>query len=266
MAEVRPAGDAVPHDAVLFLHALHAAAAFGDHLLQLGVELAEGLAALGLAAHADDERHVVEHIKAGEGTGHGAAEAGGLVPVGGVLGGHLHDLLELVIVELFAGESFQLADDFLELLGHIVDVLFRDHGVVVKRHVHHHAGDVQGVGDVFIPLIQGVADVVAQQHHVRQGHFLADALLHVHVGEVCPRIAADVVGIPLLLGVGQQLRRALAGGDAHHMVLGIHRVDAHGLAELAGGDGAGPADQIASGLCLTGVLHVFRHQIVQHFS
>ena len=106
--------------------------------------------------------------------------------------------LELLLVELLAGELFELMDGVVELSADVLDSGIADfHGVVVGD-IDHDQGDVAHAGDILVPLGHAVADVVAAQDEVRLG----DA--HLLVG--LDGLAAEVlVGDLLLGGLGQSL-------------------------------------------------------------
>ena len=106
--------------------------------------------------------------------------------------------LELLLVELLAGELFELMDGVVELGADVLDSGIADfHGVVVGD-IDHDEGDVAHTGDILVPLGHAVADVVAAQDKVRLG----DA--HLLVG--LDGLAAEVlIGDLLLGGLGQSL-------------------------------------------------------------
>ena len=106
--------------------------------------------------------------------------------------------LELLLVELLAGELFELMDGVVELGADVLDSGIADfHGVVVGD-IDHDEGDVAHTGDILVPLGHAVANVVAAQDKVRLG----DA--HLLVG--LDGLAAEVlVGDLLLGGLGQSL-------------------------------------------------------------
>ena len=160
--------------------------------------------------------------------------------LGGAVG-VLTGVLELLLVELLAGELLQLVDGRVELsadIGHVgvVDV----HGVVVGD-VDHDQGDVAHPGDVLIPLGHAVADVVAAQHEVGLGH------AHLTVG--LDGLTAEVLVGDLLLG---GLRQGLDLIDVIQ-----HGVGLHGLGVLLGLAGLGVDDHLAvlvlQGLAAVGV-------------
>ena len=143
--------------------------------------------------------------------------AGGAVGVG-------TGLLELLLVELLAGQLLQLLDGVVELGTDIGHVGIGNLNGVVVGDVDHDQGDVAHTGDVLIPLGHAVADVVAAQHEVG----LRD--LHLTVG--------------LDRGLAQLLLAAL--GQSLDLIDVIqHGVGHHGLGVLLGLAGLGVDDHVA---------------------
>ena len=195
--ELRPAGDALEHDAVLLGEGQRGGAFLNVLLQVLGQEF-EGVGSSFLAAGSDDVGHVVKQVEAAHRGGLVLQEVTDLQPV---LRGAVRVLagkLELLLVKLLAGELLELMDGIVELGADVLDSGIADfHGVVVGD-IDHDEGDVAHTGDILVPLGHAVADVVAAEDEVRLGN------AHLLVG--LDGLAAEVlVGDLLLGGLGQSL-------------------------------------------------------------
>ena len=228
VGQLGPAGNALEHDAVL-LGEGRGALALLDGLGQVLLQQLEGLGGLHLAAGGHHVGHVVEQIEAAVGGGlvlqvvtHAQPGLSGAV---GVLTG----VLELLLVELLAGDLLQLMDGSVELSTDISHVGVVDVHSVVVGDVDHDQGDVAHTGDVLIPLGHAVTDVVAAQHEV--------GLRHTHLTIRLDGLTAEVlVGDLLLGGLGQSL-------DLIDVIQ--HGVGLHGLGILLGLAGLGVDDHVA---------------------
>ena len=75
--------------------------------------------------------------------------------------------LELLLVELLAGELFELMDGVVELSADVLDSGIADfHGVVVGD-IDHDEGDVAHTGDILVPLVMQLQMLL--QHRTKSG-------------------------------------------------------------------------------------------------
>ena len=105
--QVRPAGDALKHDAVLLLRAEGGGTVLVVVLVLLQQRL-HGVGGGGLSPGRDHDGHVVQQVKAIEGRGHVPGAAGGRQPGAAGAAGKAGDLLELLVGPLLAGDLLQL--------------------------------------------------------------------------------------------------------------------------------------------------------------
>ena len=262
VAEIRPAGDTVPRNAVLLLH-WESGGALLDVLLHLSIELLHDGCGRLLAAVADHSGHIVEQLEAADGRGLVVHQVVGALPEIAVALGDLHDLLEALIVPGLAGEGAQVRDELVDLRAHVAHARFGDvvHGVIAG--VDEKYGDIELTGEVFVPLGQLVADVVRQQKKVGLDHLAAVGQLHAAlavqnggVGEVELCIGAEVVGIAHgAFALLQKRVRLMARGDACRVVFGVEDVQPQRFGDLLRENGGRPADLFAA---LLGELRVFK--------
>ena len=265
--QVGPHGDALPGNPVL-LRALEGGLTLLVLLLQLVGELAEGDLSVVPAPGADHQGHVVEEVEAVEGGGFVLAHGGDAVPLGDGALGLLPDGVELLVVEGPAADDLQLGDGVAELIGDVGLGLLGDRHGVVEGHINDDAGDIQLGGQILIPLEEGVADVVAGDHQVGQGHpgggrvgqdlrgLPGHGLLleQLHVADVHTAVGAAIHVVAQTVRHLQHIQGALPGADAGGVGLRVDHGDVHGHTQLGGRHGGGPAHQLAVCLGLAGLL------------
>ncbi|MPN22204.1 hypothetical protein SDC9_169587 [bioreactor metagenome] len=84
-----------------------------------------------------------------------------------------------------------------------------------------------------------------------------------HVGQVDPCIGADVHGVPLALGVVDELLGKFPCADRCRVVFRIHGVDSHGRQQFLWGNGGCPRHRLAIPLCLQSIRIVLVKQFAQ---
>ena len=131
-AQVRPARDALEHDAVLLL-ALERGLVLLDELLALFVELDERVERALLAACHRGDGHVVEQVEALVRCGLVVQVLGRLEPFLADAARDAADLLELLLVPLLARDLLELRDGVAELRAHVLDALAVDVVLVVEE-------------------------------------------------------------------------------------------------------------------------------------
>ena len=164
--ELRPAGDALEHDAVLLGEGQRGGAFLNVLLQVLGQEF-EGVGSSFLAAGSDDVGHVVKQVEAAHRGGLVLQEVADLQPV---LRGAVRVLagkLELLLVELLACQLFQLFDSFVELSANVFNILIMNIYCIVVRDIDHDQRNVTHTSDVLIPFCHTVTDVVAAKNEIR---------------------------------------------------------------------------------------------------
>ena len=260
---MRPAGDAVPHDAVFLLALFPGAFAdlhlFGHLVVPELEEVPGGL----LAPGADNHGHVVEHVEAVEGRRVVSAQVRSPAPPEGAFGGDPHDLAEPVVVEFLPGNLHQLLNGVLDLAAHVAYAVLGNVEGMIEGHVKHYQGNLQGLRQILVPFDNGVADVAAAEDQVGHGDILRFGELDVRVAHIDPRVGADVGGIAFGLGVCDELGRVLPGSDGGRMILRIHYINVQSFQQLLRTDGGGPGHQLALLLRLHGAGVVLRLQLCQ---
>ncbi len=189
MAQIGPAGYAVPHDAVFFFHR-ELAFPVPDHFFQFISHHIKELDRFFFAPHANHQSHVVVHTEAAERRRLELSVGSGAIPGLGRFDGGLHNAMKPVIIKRLAADFLQLADSFHKLSLDIINSLPGHLILDVIRHINTDQGDFKPAGKVFIPFDQGVANVIAYNQQIRQRHVDKAAILQIFVSQVNSGIGA----------------------------------------------------------------------------